>query len=456
MAARGDGRRYVVMGAGEVGLYLAQTLSLDGHSVTLIDTDEGKRAVVEEQLEVAFVRGNGSQVPSLEAAGVGGCDLFVAASSSDEANLAASLLAKRVGAKRTVVRVATAEDITEHGRTYEETFAADLMLSTQLLTTTRIVNMVLGYNTLDIEYLAQGRLQVRKTHVDAGSILQTKRLSEVELPGNGLVLAFMSPERLRVPTGEDRARPGDDALIFAGAEYIDELERRINGHATEIGTVVIAGGGSTAREVASRLAPHVGRLKIVERDRGRAEQLAADHPRYEIVHGDVTDASILIEEGIGNAAYFIALTGHDETNLMACLLAQEHGARRIIALVDRSDTSTLWRKVGLLDVVSPRMVAAAQITEYIDNGYQRSIMSVEGGTARFVQRMVVAESPAAGVRLADIQVPRGLIVAAILRGDEAIVPRGGDDLRVGDDVILFVHQSELSTVHLVFPGPDRI
>ncbi len=451
-----EARRYVVMGAGEVGRYLAQTLSLEGHSVTLIDVDEGKRVVAEEQLEVAFVHGNGSQLPALEAAGVAGCDLFVAASSSDEANLAASLLAKRVGAQRTVVRVSTAEDITEHGRIYEETFSADLMLSTQLLTTTRIVNMVLGYNTIDIEYLAQGRLQVRKTHVDPGSILQRQKLADVKLPGNGLVLAFISNERLLVPTGDDRARPGDDALIFAPAESIDELERHISGHATHIGTVVIAGGGSTAREVAKRLAPHVSQLKIIEHNRKRAEELAADHPGYQVIHGDVTDPSILVEEGIGGASYFVALTGHDETNLMACLLAQEHGARRIIALVDRSDTSTLWRKVGLLDVVSPRMVAAAQITEYIDNGFQRSIMSIEGGTARFVQRSVFPESPAAGATLAEISVPRGLIVAAILRDGIATVPRGNDQLVAGDDVILFVHQSELSTVHLVFPGPDRI
>ena len=153
------------MGAGGVGWHLARTLSAEGHAVTLIDSSSARGRAVEEQLDVRFVLGNGAHVPVLEAAGVGSCDLFVAASSSDEANLAASLLAKGAGAPRTVVRVATSEDVTQYGRTYEKAFQADLLLSTQLLATTRILNNVAGYNTLDIEYLAGGALQVRVDRV---------------------------------------------------------------------------------------------------------------------------------------------------------------------------------------------------------------------------------------------------------------------------------------------------
>ncbi|MFT5695747.1 MAG: trk system potassium uptake protein TrkA, partial [Myxococcota bacterium] len=112
-------KRFVVMGAGEVGRFLARGLSADGHTVTLIDNDPKIAQLVEEQLDVGFVLGNASQVPTLEAAQVGRCDLFVAASSSDEANLVASLLAKQIGAPRTIVRVKTSEDVTRYGRLYE-------------------------------------------------------------------------------------------------------------------------------------------------------------------------------------------------------------------------------------------------------------------------------------------------------------------------------------------------
>jgi trk system potassium uptake protein TrkA len=163
--------------------------------------------------------------------------------------------------------------------------------------------------------------------------------------------------------------------------------------------------------------------------------------------------SVLAAENVGSAKTFIALTSHDETNLMACLLAEELGARKISALVRKSETSSLWRKVGLLDVVSPRSLAAERIQSYIDADYQPSI-SIENGAARFLQRAIAPQSPAAGARLADVEVPQGLVIAAVLKGGRAIIPRGDHRLHVGDEVILFARAEEVGTANLLFPGRD--
>lgn len=446
-------KRFVVMGAGEVGRFLARGLSADGHTVTLIDNDPKIAQLVEEQLDVGFVLGNASQVPTLEAAQVGRCDLFVAASSSDEANLVASLLAKQIGAPRTIVRVKTSEDVTRYGRLYERTFDADLLLSTQLLTTTRILNYVLGYNTLEIEYVAGGSLQVRRTGIEAGSILSERRLADADLPRDCLVLAFISGGEVIVPSGNDRANVGDEALVIGTAEAIEKVERRVSRHLRRLGLVVVVGGGDTAQTVVAGLEGQAKRIKIIEINRSRAEELAEKFPNCDIVHGDATDMSFLTSEGIGDANTFIALTGHDETNLMACLLAQELGAQKMTALVQRSETSTLWRKVALLDVVSPRMVAAERIQSYIDNDYEPHIISFEHGAAEFIQRKVHQQSPAAGARLADVEVPQGLIVAAVIRDEKAKIPRGDYVLEAGDDVILFVKSTEVGMAQLLFPGP---
>jgi len=447
-------KRFAVMGAGEVGIHLARNLSAEGHRVTVIDSDPAKRRLIEDQLDVGFVLGNGAHVPTLQQAEVAECDLFVASSSSDEANLAAALLAKRVGAPRTVVRVSTSEDVTRYGRIYESAFQADLLLSTQLLTTTRLLNVVLGYNTLEVEYLADGAIQVRRIHVEAGSLLQAKRLADVDLPSGSLVIAFISQGRLRVPRGDDRAEPGDEALVLAKTEVIDEVERRVSGHARRLGLVVLAGGGSTARIVAAGLARQSRTVKIIESDRERAEALAADHPDYEIVHGDATDLSVLASEGIDRARAFIALTGNDESNLMACLLAQDQGVKRLAALVQKSDTTSLWRKLGLVDIVSPRLVAAERIRSYIQSDYEPHIVSFEHDSARFMQRRLVAQSPAVGQRLDTIEIPQGLIVAAVLRRGRAIVPRGDETLEAGDEVLLFVRHEEAAMVQLAFPGTE--
>lgn len=443
------------MGAGEVGSFLARRLSSEGHSVTVIDEDIDKQQLVEERLDVAFVLGNGSEVPALAAADVAHCELFVAASSSDSANLAASLLAKTLGAKRTVVRVHTSEDITRFGRVYERAFQADLLLSTQLLTTTLILNRVLGYNTLDIEYLAAGALQVRRIALADESVLARRPLAEAGIPRDSLVLAFVSEGAVRVPRGTDSARPGEDALVIGTPEALDKLEKRVHRAPRRRGFTVIAGGGDTARSVIAGLEKQTPRIKVFEQDRSQAERLAAQFPDVNVVHGDATDTSLLSSEGIREATSFLALTGHDETNLMACLIARELGVPQLTALVQKSETSDLWSRIESLDIVSPRTVAAERIGQYIESGYEPHVVLFEGGAAQYVQRRVYGVSPVVGATLEEVQAPAGILVAGILRDGKAMIPRGDAGLREGDIAILFVRREELDVVQLLFPDPDE-
>lgn len=446
-------KRYVVMGAGEVGFHLASTLSREGHNVVVIEADPDKRERIEE-IDAAVVIGNGAHVPVLEAANVDRSDLFMAVSSNDEANLAAAVLARRLGARRTVVRVAVAEDVTTHRRLYEEVFGVDLLLSTQLLATTRILNHILGHNTLAVEYLARGKVQLRKIHLEADSVLTRHRLRDVEMPPGSLVVAFFRGEELFVPSGDDKAEPGDEALIVGKTETIGRTQRFLSRRSSPPGAVVISGGGATGETVAEALAGQVHRVRIIESDRRRAEELAARFPTAEVLHGDATDPSLLKAERVAEARAFVALTGNDERNLMASLLAQELGVPRVIALVDRTETSHLWRKLGMMDVVSPRSIASERVREYIDSGYSANIVSLKRGAAQVIERRLAPASPAAGVTLAEMSPPRGLIVGAVVRGDKVFVPRGKDRLEAGDTVILFVQEEHVPTVHLLFPGRE--
>ncbi len=452
-------KRYVVMGVGEVGLHLARTLSQAGHNVVVIDTNPKRCARVEDELDVAVVPGNGTHVPVLEQAQVDGCDLFLAVSSSDEANLAASVLARRLGAKRTVVRVGVAEDITRHRRLYEEVFGANLLLSTQLLATTRILNTILGHSTVAVEYLAQGKVQLRKIHLDEGSLLTRSPLREISLPPGCLVVAYFRGDELIVPSGDDRAESGDDALILGSTDVIDQVERLVSARPSRRRMVVIAGAGRTGQTVAKALVHQasdgrVDRVKLIERDQRRAREVAASLPNLEVLHGDATDISLLRAEGIDKAHAFVALTGGDERNLMASLLAQELGVPQVIALVEKGETSYLWRRLGLVEVVSPRAIAHQRIQDYIDRGYSGNIVSLRQGKALVLERQLAKASPAAGVTLAEFNPPRGVIVGTVVRGDRVFVPRGNDRLEAGDTVILFVQEDEMATINLLFPGRD--
>jgi len=447
--------KYVVMGAGAVGFHLASTLSAEGHELTVIEADAAKKERIAEDLDVMAICGNGADVGVLEAAGVGSCDLFMAVSSSDEANLTASLLARHLGAARSVVRVKTAEQVISDRRVYEDLFGADLLLSTQLLTTTKILNRIRGHNTMAVEYLAGGKVQLRKIRVEANSPLARRRLKDLTLPEGCLVVAFFKGEELVIPSGEDQAAEGMDVLLLGNSEVIARAERMVSSRSEDAGTTVIAGGGATARTVARALESLEGDVKLIERDRGQAEALADLFPRFQILHGDAADESLLRAERIDQARNFVALTGNDETNLMACLLAQDLGVPTVIPVCHQAETSKLWKRLGLRKVFSPRSLAYARIREYIESGYSAKIVSLQRGAAQVIERRIAEMSPVAGATLSEMSPPRGLIVGAVVRGKSVFVPRGGDRLQVGDLVILFVHKDEVDKVHLLFPGRDE-
>lgn len=445
---------YVVMGAGEVGFHLARTLSKQGHHITVVDTDLAKLARIDDELDALTVAGNGAHPPVLKAARAGEADLFIAVSSSDEANLAAALIAKHLGAARTIVRVGESQEVIEDRRVFEDLFGVDLLLSTQLLTTTRILNTIRGHNTVAVEYLAGGEVQLRKVHLDADSPLARKPLRDVTMPNNTLVVAFFRGETLIIPSGDDRAEPGDDALILGTTDAIGLAEKMANRGREVLGTVVIAGGGGTGKTVTQMLIRVGTKVKIIERDRPRAKALAAEFPDLEVIHGDATDIQLLKSERISTAHTFAALTGEDEDNLMACLLAQELEVPQVLALVQRAEASKLWSRLKLNDVFSPRALAAERIRDYIDSGFSANIVSLQRGAAQVLERRLAPASPAAGVTLAEMNAPRGLIVGAVVRGSRVFVPSGKDRLEIDDLVILFVREEELGTVQLLFPGQE--
>jgi trk system potassium uptake protein TrkA len=305
-----------------------------------------------------------------------------------------------------------------------------------------------------VEYLAGGRVQLRKIHLNGDSPLTKSSLREVELPGGCIVVAYFRGEELIIPSGEDRARSGDDALILGKSDAISRAERMVSSSRARIGTVVIAGGGTTGVTVARALGGLDVKVKIIERDGRRARELADQLPQFQILHGDATDDSLLRAERISDVQTFVALSGNDESNLMACLLAQDMGVSQVLPLVHRAENSQLWQRLGLQKVFSPRALAYERIREYIRSGYSANIVSMRHGAAQIIERTIDEASPVAGASLAEVSPPRGLIVGTVVRGDSVFVPRGADHLQIGDQVILFVHKDELDKLHLFFPGRD--
>ena len=191
----------------------------------------------------------------------------------------------------------------------------------------------------------------------------------------------------------------------------------------------------------------------MERDRRRAEFLARSFPDVEVLHGDPIDAATVESEGLASVDALIAATSHDDSNVVAGLIAQEIGVKQVIALIHHT-TSRLWQRVGEVELVSPHSLAIDHVKNFVANGYKPNLVTLADGNLQVVQRVLHEASPASGATLADLQAPRGLIVGAVVRGERVFMPERGNMLRPNDEVVLIVHRSQTQMARLLFPGAE--
>ena len=445
---------YCIMGIGDIGFHIAEAFGREGRSLTLIDIDPDKGQRIEEELDAAFVVGNGAHQAVLERAHVEAADLFIAASSSEEANLVASVIARNLGAKRCVVRLDTSEDLTVYRRSYERLFGADLLLSPQSLATNAILNVVLGHHTHEVDYLAKGRFELRTIQVQANSTVARLPIRELPLPEGARIVGYFDAEHeLSIPGPDLQAAPGGLAMVLCRTKSTHGVEELFASRVEHPHTVAVAGGSSAAVAVVKALRNEVKRLRWIERDRRRAEYLAQSFPDIEVLHGDPIDAATMESEGLGRADVLIAATSHDDSNVVAGLIAQELGVRQVVALIHHT-TSRLWQRLGEVELVSPHSLAIDHVRNFVANGYKANLVNLADGALQVVQRVIHEASPAAGATLADLQAPRGLIVGAVVRGDRVFMPERSNVLRANDQVILFVHRSQTQMARLLFPGSE--
>jgi len=434
-------------------------LSNRDHDVVVVDIGKERLSRIEEQLDVTTLVGNGSHLDVLRKADVEECDLLVAVSNDDNVNLVACRLAKGMGARRAIARTSHLEAIVRQRGHYRPLFDVDLLLSTQVLTTSRILEVVRRHHNLMIQEFLGGEVQIRRVAVTRESTAAGKIISDLGLPYQALVVALFRDDTVNVPRGDTVIEAGDQLLVAASSDRMPEVERRFSEAPEDLGMVVIAGGGEMAVAVSQALSKYPVQLKLIERDRSRCEQLSQILPQAVVLLGTATETDLLKEEHVDKASTFLALTGDDETNVVASLLARDLGVKRVVTLVHRPDMLALCKRIGLGRTVSPRLIAAERILEYIDSEFASNIATVAGGKAEVFEQVVREGSAIAGKTLAEIELPEGTLVVAIQREDKTWVPHGNDIIEAGDLVVLFTAAEALeemvSVMVTVEPPPEE-
>lgn len=429
----------LIIGLGEVGKYVAAVLAQEKHDVTLVDADAASLAKAEETVDALALRGHGASMGTLREAGADKADLVVAVTDRDEINLLSALMAKQLGAGRTVARVTNRAYLDDDERGYYHNFLGiDLVVSTQILVANEIHKLIKSFGAVAVENFADNRVELVEIPVTEDARVAGKPLSDLSLPENVLVAALLRHDKVIIPGGADVVLAGDEVFLIGRIENMREAEQLFGRtQQRRAHKVVIIGGGDVGYSVA-RLAERDGlAVTLFDESPERCDELAHLLHRTVIINGDGTDLNLLREEGVQNTDVFVATSGDDEVNLMSSLLAKNLGARKTVTLVNRPDYIPTYEHLGLDATVSPRLFAASQILKYAREGEVVAVSLLAEGKAEILELIPQEGSAIVGTPLMDLNFPRGAVVAAVATEAVAVLPTGRHVIEAGNSVVVF-------------------
>ena len=446
--------RIVVLGAGTVGGSIASLLCLHRHSVTVVDANADRARHLNDTLDVRCITGSASQSSILFQAGVGSADLCLAVTGSDEVNIVAASMSKAMGAKRAVARVYAPvfRDLSTFD--YQRHFGIDRLLSLEHLTALELARGIRHPDSLAVENLARGELEVHEVLVSEQERGVGKPLKSLTLPKGVRMGSINRDGRTWIAGAEDHIEVGDRLTVIGERAKVDEVKNLFCDDANAKLGVVIAGGGETGYHLAHALEGQRFGVVLMERDRDRCDFLASHLKSTVVVNQDATRRANLEEERVGSADVFVACFGDDENNIMASVEARDIGAKTIMALVGRPDYAHVVGKLGIDRVVSPREVVAKQVLGYLTTGPVVSQTHLgDGGELNVLELDVPEGAPVTEHVLAGLKLPSQCLIAAVIRDGFAKVPGGDDHLLPRDTVVALVAESVMDETVAMFSGP---
>ncbi len=336
-----------------------------------------------------------------------------------------------------------------------EALGIDLLINPERECAFETYQLLQSAAATDVAQFADGRVQLLGLRVREGARVAGKTLAELgqELREFRYVtVAIVRNDRTIIPRGNDRIEAGDQIYTLAPTEEVAAIPPLAGYERFTLRRVMIAGGSAEGEYLAELLEKHGIECTILDHDRRRCLELAERLPRSLVLHADATDLELLEMEGVAGIDGFVACTGHDETNLLASLLAKTVGARKVVSMVHKFDYLPIVPKVGIDAAVSPRMSTVNAILRYVRRGRVMTVAALKGIEAEAIEFAVGPDARVAGRLLRDLDFPAGALVGTILRDGEILIPGGDDAILVGDEVIVFA----LARSHLRDRAPVRM
>ena len=434
--------KIVIVGAGNVGKELVARLSEEGHDIVVVDSSAKQLSEFIDLYDVMGVVGNGADFDVLEEAGIATTDLFVACTPQDELNILCSLVAKKLGAKDTVARVRSPE--------YFELFkerdlGLTMMVNPEYQTAREIASALKYLSAIKIETFADGSVSLAEVKVAPGSVMDGLELKDIKtrFSVKFLVCAVEREDgTVSIPRGNFTLHARDTVYIAAASGDIGTFFKEISGD-KQMRRVMIAGGGRVAYYLAKNLKRMGVKVKIIESDEERCKVLSELLDKAEVICGDASDHTLLINEGIKKTDAFVSLCTLDEQNIIMSLFARSRGAKKVIARVEKNGYYSMLQESGIDSVVSSKAITADLIARFArsrsgskSGGAVKKLIRIMNDRAETLEFTVEQSFRALDTPLKNVRLKNNALVATIIRGGEVFIPDGESEIKAGDTVIV--------------------
>lgn len=444
--------KIVIAGAGAVGTHLAKMLSHQDHDIILLDQDEEKLKDVDSHLDLLTIVGSSSSLRDLKEASVKKADLFIAVTQSETTNITSTILAKKLGAIKTIARIDNQEYLIPENKEYLQSLGIDELIYPEKLAAKEVISYLSRSGTRQMYEFSGGKLLLYGIKISSKSIIMDKTMAEVaDMTGDVdfRAVAIKREDITIIPRGHNRFSRGDLVFVVSKPESIEKVMLLAGKQKYEVKNAMILGGSRIGQKTALELGRKMN-LKLLEIDKEKSLKLADSLQDTLVINGDGRDKELLKEEGIHKMDAFVAVTGNSETNILACLLAKKMGVRRTIAEVENIDYIDLADNIGVGTMINKKLLAASYIYRFTMDADVQHCKWLTVSDAEVMELTAKEGSKITKATLKDLDFPDDANIGGIIRDDDSIIATGETQIQANDKVVVFTLPSAIKKVEKFF------
>ena len=431
-----------------MGSHLARMLSGNGHDITVIDSDSKALNELGNLADLITVEGDTTTFAVLRRAGVRRCDLFIAVNHDETKNILSAIMAKQLGAKKSIARIDHNEYLEPNNKEMFIDMGIDYLFHPEQVAALEVTNLLGHTSTTDYVDFSGGLLALVVVKLEPTSPLIGRKL--MELADDGSISEFRAVAITRgsqtiIPRGQDVFFEGDVVYIIARKDAAKRVTELSGQKSVEVKNLMILGGSRIGVRVALELQDDMN-VKMIEYNGEKAYRLAEELERTLIIHEDGRNLDAMLEEGLSTTDAFLAVTGRSETNILAAMQAKRMGVKKVIAEVENLNYIRLAESVGIDTIINKKRVTASNIFRFTMSTDVQAIRCLSGSEAEVLEFIVKPNSPATKCMIKDMRLPQDVIIGGIVRGDKVFIAVGDTRINAYDRVVVFSMPGSIATV----------